>query len=219
MKKVLALVTAAALSVLSLECASLEITYATEETITQTQSSFDENAHGKVIDSYNCGKEEDVSSVKYTLYEDGVMYISGTGTVTVTGIVPVCEKYRNILQVIIEEGVTSIGNYAFSGCSGLTSIEIPSGSPAASPVNTPTTTPTTSPSGTPGATTKPQKKGDVNGDGNIDLADVQIVLKTSLKINDMNPGQEEFYNINGDNNVDLQDVAMLLKVALKLIEI
>lgn len=35
-------------------------------------------------------------------------------------------KYRNYIKnVVIEKGVTSIGNYAFSDCSGLTSVTIP----------------------------------------------------------------------------------------------
>ena len=33
----------------------------------------------------------------------------------------------NIKEIILEDGITSIGNYAFSGCTGLTSITIPDG--------------------------------------------------------------------------------------------
>ena len=65
----------------------------------------------------------------------------------------------------------------------------------------------------------PQKKGDINGDGNIDLSDVQILLKAALKIVQIAPSQEKLYNINGDDNIDLQDVVVLLKAALKIIEI
>ena len=53
----------------------------------------------------------------YTL-EDGVLTISGTGAMP-------ANAFRNrtdITAVVIEEGVTSIGNYAFSGCSSLTSV-------------------------------------------------------------------------------------------------
>ena len=35
------------------------------------------------------------------------------------------DAIKSIKQVIIKNGVTSIGNYAFSGCYNLTSIEIP----------------------------------------------------------------------------------------------
>ena len=35
------------------------------------------------------------------------------------------DSRTNISHVLISEGVTSIGNYAFSGCSGLTSVTIP----------------------------------------------------------------------------------------------
>lgn len=78
---------------------------------------------------------------------------------------------------------------------------------------------TSSPGYIPVVSAKPRKKGDFNGDGNIDLADVQTLLKVALKIVEIAPGKEELYNINGDDNIDLQDVVILLKAALKLVEI
>ena len=68
-------------------------------------------------DSGSCG-----TNVTYT-------FVSSTGTLTIQGSGAMTNyesdtrpwnAYRtDISSVIIEEGVTSIGNYAFSGCSGL----------------------------------------------------------------------------------------------------
>ncbi len=57
----------------------------------------------------------------------GVLTISGTGAMNdYSGTSAPWYYYRSsITSVIVENGVTSIGNYAFSYCSGLTSITIP----------------------------------------------------------------------------------------------
>lgn len=65
----------------------------------------------------------------WTLVEStGTLNISGTGTMpdfSYSGNTIPWYTYRlDIIEVIIEEGVTSIGEYAFLGCSGLTSITI-----------------------------------------------------------------------------------------------
>ena len=56
-----------------------------------------------------------------------VLTISGTGTMTnYTSSSSPWYSYRSsITSVVIEEGVTNIGNYAFQNCSGLTSVTIP----------------------------------------------------------------------------------------------
>ena len=58
---------------------------------------------------------------------NGVLTISGTGAMNdySYGGAPWYGNRENISQVVINDGVTSIGGSAFSGCSGLTSIEIP----------------------------------------------------------------------------------------------
>ena len=75
-------------------------------------------------DSGSCG-----TNVTYT-------YVSSTNTLTIQGSGAMTDYYRSsdvpwhfyrtdIKTVVIKDGVTSIGNFAFSGCTGLTSIEIP----------------------------------------------------------------------------------------------
>ena len=80
-----------------------------------------------VVDSGFCG-----DNLTWTLEENGTLTISGTGRM---------DDYRNeynrpwsrndilsqIKYVIIEDGVTSIGDYAFSGCKALGNVMIPDG--------------------------------------------------------------------------------------------
>ena len=66
----------------------------------------------------------------WTLDADGTLTISGTGAMknydSKKNRNPVYNN-SNVKKVVIEDGVTSIGNYAFSGCLGLKSITIPDG--------------------------------------------------------------------------------------------
>ena len=61
--------------------------------------------------------------------ESGVLTISGSGEMSdysTTGKVPWYSSYRKVItKVVIQSGVTTIGKYAFNGCSGLISVEIP----------------------------------------------------------------------------------------------
>ena len=86
---------------------------------TLTNESFGEVAD-KVVTRWN----ED--SLIWTLAADGTMTISGTGTMkNYSNDSPATQKKDNIKKVVIEDGVTSIGDNAFYDCTGLTSIEIP----------------------------------------------------------------------------------------------
>ena len=64
----------------------------------------------------------------WTLYEDGTPTISGTGAMKDYNIndtqSPVI-NHQNVKKVMIEGGVTSIGNYAFYFCENLTSLTLP----------------------------------------------------------------------------------------------
>ena len=69
-----------------------------------------------------CGPDLD-----WELTDDGVLTITGTGEMDnyTGGIAGKPWSYKNVKQVIIDDGVTTIGNFAFSGCTALTSINIP----------------------------------------------------------------------------------------------
>ena len=67
-------------------------------------------------------------NVNWVLSDDGVLTISGTGDMSNYNDFEISAPFHNntdIKSVIIENGVTSIGEWAFSNCSSLTSIEIP----------------------------------------------------------------------------------------------
>ena len=88
---------------------------------TLTSESFGEVAN-KVVTRWN----ED--NLTWTLTADGTMTISGTGAMRdYYHDSPAAQKKDSVKKVVIEDGVTSIGTFAFSDCTGLTSIEIPEG--------------------------------------------------------------------------------------------
>ena len=73
------------------------------------------------------------SGVKWTLSDEGAMTISGSGAMTdygdpheSTATAPWYEKRGTIRSVTIADGVTNIGNYAFSDCQNLNRISIAS---------------------------------------------------------------------------------------------
>lgn len=75
-------------------------------------------ASAETLASGSCGE-----NLTWTLTEEGELIIEGIGEMTST---PWQDSYSlNIKKVTINEGVSSIGNYAFNGCSNLTSIDIP----------------------------------------------------------------------------------------------
>ncbi|MBR3835979.1 MAG: leucine-rich repeat domain-containing protein, partial [Clostridia bacterium] len=78
-----------------------------------------------IVDSGTCGE-----NLTWILYEDGELVISGTGEMTDYSFPTDAPWYNNrslIKTVTIEDGVTSIGNYAFYDCDSLTNITIPNG--------------------------------------------------------------------------------------------
>ena len=81
-----------------------------------------------------CGGEGDGGKMQWTLSSDGVLHIWGTGEMSscaksgVDGPAPNAPWYayrENIISVIIEEGVTSIGMCAFCHCYNLKSVSMP----------------------------------------------------------------------------------------------
>ena len=72
-----------------------------------------------------CGKE-----VTWSLGDDGILTISGTGDMknyTYKSEMPWYKYISQIKNVVIKEGVTSIGDYVFYGMTGLTKVTIPKG--------------------------------------------------------------------------------------------
>ena len=68
-------------------------------------------------------------NLTWTLDADGMLTISGTGAMKdydyyYNNSSPVCDN-SNVKKVVIEDGVTSIGNWAFCNCTSLTDITIP----------------------------------------------------------------------------------------------
>ncbi|MBQ6864913.1 MAG: leucine-rich repeat domain-containing protein, partial [Clostridia bacterium] len=76
-----------------------------------------------VVASGTCGK-----NVTWSLDSDGVLTIAGTGDMTNyywNNYSPWYSNSSAIKTVIIENSVTSIGDWAFCGCDSLTSVTIP----------------------------------------------------------------------------------------------
>ena len=72
------------------------------------------------------------AEIRWKLSDDGTLTISGTGNMPDFSInvnnrttAPWDSQRDKIKTVVIKDGVTSIGKYAFFWCSGLTSITIP----------------------------------------------------------------------------------------------
>ncbi|MCD8151110.1 MAG: leucine-rich repeat protein [Clostridiales bacterium] len=99
----------------------------TETAVSETESSVlsaqsDDTDSAEVVAEGSCGTD-----VTWTLDEDGVLTISGTGDMTdySNAGAPWYNSYRTkIKQAIIEESVTSIGASAFYGCTKLTKVTI-----------------------------------------------------------------------------------------------
>ena len=91
------------------------------ETVEETAGMLAED----VIDSGTCGDD-----LTWMLTQDGTLTISGTGEMEYyhgADTAPWCKNQEDIVNVVVTSGVTSIGNYVFSGCSNLTSVTIPEG--------------------------------------------------------------------------------------------
>ena len=77
----------------------------------------------------NCGAEGDGNNVTWTLDSNGTLTISGTGAMEDYGrqsnqSAPWSGK--NIINVVIGDGVTTIGKYAFQDCTNLKNVTFPS---------------------------------------------------------------------------------------------
>ncbi len=83
-------------------------------------------AEAATVDSGTCGANG--NNLTWTLDDTGTLTISGTGAMkdySSASDAPWYSQRASVKKVVIDEGVTTIGNYAFYGCRGLTSVEIP----------------------------------------------------------------------------------------------
>ena len=85
--------------------------------------------HAMILDRGTCGDD-----LTWTVDEDGLLVISGTGPMTDYELddhqwstAPWYSLHKEIYQVIIQPGVTSIGSFAFINCYGLIRASLPEG--------------------------------------------------------------------------------------------
>ena len=101
------------------------ITPATKPTV---NNYYTVNIVPNVVASGNCGTTGHESDVTWTLTSDDVLTISGTGAMADYGNKnnqPWSGKRSDIKIIMVAEGVTHIGNRAFSSCANATSIFLP----------------------------------------------------------------------------------------------
>ena len=95
----------------------------TEELIARI-SGFVGKAPPKIVKRGECGE-----NVRFTLDENGLLTISGSGPMRDYNIISVDTPWRyeraTITEAKIQRGVTIVGEGAFNGCAGLTSVTIP----------------------------------------------------------------------------------------------
>ena len=82
-----------------------------------------------IIASGTCGAEAGGSNLTWTLTSDGTLTIRGTGDMAdfTSDNQPWEEHLAAIRTAVVQEGVTSVGNYFLSNCTGLTSLTLPAG--------------------------------------------------------------------------------------------
>ena len=81
----------------------------------------------EIVKSGTCGAEGDGSNLTWTLDSEGLLTISGSGDMYDYGF-PSAPWYGSrslVKSAVIADGVTSIGQQAFSNCTSLTSVTIP----------------------------------------------------------------------------------------------
>ena len=95
------------------------------ETYKDKWSAYADRIRSNIIGEWECGA--DGGNCQAALIANGTLIISGSGAMGDydDGITPWDDYRTDIKKVVIADGVTDIGNYAFKECSNLTSVDIP----------------------------------------------------------------------------------------------
>ena len=105
--------------------AAATLTYFPNDTLQNIRWEISASADGTSAVTWT---KTESDGLTWTLYEDGTLTISGTGAMknynSSDNSSPVCNNSK-VKKIVIEDGVTSIGHYAFESCWNLTSITIP----------------------------------------------------------------------------------------------
>ena len=82
-------------------------------------------AESSIVASGECGAQGD--NLTWTLYDNGELVISGSGEMAnyLLDNMPWYSQKSDVKSLVIGDGVTSVGNFAFNGCSSLTSVTFP----------------------------------------------------------------------------------------------
>lgn len=76
-----------------------------------------------IIDSGYCGAEGDGSNLKWTFDSEGTLTISGTGAMKdydwATNVAPWANNKESITSLVLENGITKVGAWAFMGCKSI----------------------------------------------------------------------------------------------------
>ena len=112
------------------ETAEAEPTEETEEVLPEAGVVEDVAAlEAGAVASGTCGE-----NLSWILTEDGVLRISGNGAMpdySTSSVVPWYSKRTKITSVVVEPGVTNVGDYAFYACLKLAEVELPDGQTSA----------------------------------------------------------------------------------------
>ena len=95
---------------------------AVNETVTEDAQNSTAASEDDIIDQDSCG-----DTVDWTLYKDGKLVISGMGNMYLVGsagLYSYSSRSSEIKEVVIEDGITSVGNYAFSAFPNLEKVTI-----------------------------------------------------------------------------------------------
>ena len=76
-----------------------------------------------VVARGTCGNQNGGGNLVWTLNEEGLLTVSGAGGMTNTQ--AWTDYAGDILSVVVEEGATNIGQYAFDQCANLQSVDLP----------------------------------------------------------------------------------------------